>query len=48
MYLGIDFLIDKNLNLYLSEVNTGLPGGAQEYNYAFVVIYGKLSGVLVF
>ena len=45
MYLGIDFLIDKNLNLYLSEVNTGLPGGAQEYDYAFRVIHGKPSGV---
>jgi hypothetical protein len=45
MYLGIDFLIDKNLNLYLSEVNIGLPGGAQEYDYAFGVNYGKSSGV---
>ena len=45
MYLGIDFLIDNNLNLYLSEVNIGLPGGAQEYDYAFGVNYGKPSGV---
>ena len=45
MYLGIDFLIDKNLNLYLSEVNIGLPGGAQEYDYAFRVKHGKPSGV---
>ena len=45
MYLGVDFLIGKNLNLYLSEVNTGLPGGAQEYDYVFRVKHGRPSGV---
>ena len=32
MYLGIDFLLDNLKNIYISEVNTGLPGGAREYD----------------
>ncbi len=45
MYVGVDFLIDKNTNLYLSEVNIGLPGGAQEYDYVYQVKHKKPSKV---
>jgi len=45
MYIGIDFLIDKDLNLYLSEVNTGIPAGAFEYNLVYLEKYGRPSGI---
>jgi len=45
MYIGVDFLIDPELRLYLSEVNTGVPGGAQEYDLIHRVKYGSPSGI---
>ncbi len=45
MYIGVDFLIDSGLNLHLSEVNTGVPGGASEYDLIQRVKYGQPSGV---
>jgi len=45
MYIGADFLIDKNLKLYLSEVNTGIPAGAQEYDFVYRTKFGKSSSV---
>ncbi len=45
MYIGIDFLIDSDLNLYISEINTGLPGGAQEYDYIYRIKHKKRSSV---
>jgi hypothetical protein len=45
MYIGLDFLIDDGLNLYLSEVNTGVPAGAFEYNLLYLEKFGKPSGV---
>lgn len=45
MYIGADLLIDRDLNLYLSEVNIGVPAGAQEYDFVYRVKYGKPSGV---
>jgi len=45
MYLGIDFLIDPELKLYVSEVNVGLPGGAQEYERVHLVRQGRPSGI---
>lgn len=45
MYIGVDFLIDPGLNLYLSEVNTGVPGGAQEYDLIHRVKYSQPSGI---
>ncbi len=45
MYIGVDFLIDSGLTLYLSEVNTGVPGGASEYDLIHRVRYGQPSGV---
>lgn len=45
MYIGADFLIDKDLRLYLSEVNTGIPAGAQEYDFVFRTKFGKPSSV---
>ena len=45
MYLGIDFLITPGLKLYLIEVNVGLPGGAQEYEFAHRVHFGKASNI---
>ncbi len=45
MYIGLDFLIDRNLDLYLSEVNTGVPAGAFEYNLVYLEKFGKPSGV---
>jgi hypothetical protein len=43
MYLGIDFLISCNLKPYVVEVNMGLPGGAQEYDLAHRVCFGRPS-----
>jgi len=45
MYIGADFLIDKELRLYLCEVNTGIPAGAQEYDFVFRAKFGKPSFV---
>ncbi len=45
MYIGADFLIDKDSRLYLSEVNTGIPAGAQEYDFVFRTKFGKSSAV---
>ena len=45
MYLGIDFLVTAQLEPYVIEVNVGLPGGAQEYDRAHRVRYGKSSDI---
>lgn len=45
MYLGIDYLITRELKPYVVEVNVGLPGGAQEYDLTHRVRYGKPSDV---
>jgi hypothetical protein len=45
MYLGIDFLIDPELNPYVIEINVGLPGGAQEYYLTHLVHFGKPSDI---
>ena len=45
MYIGLDFLIDKDLNLYLSEVNTGVPAGASEYNLVYLEKFREPSGI---
>jgi hypothetical protein len=45
MYIGLDFLIDDGLNLYLSEVNTGVPAGAFEYNLLYLEKFKRPSGV---
>jgi hypothetical protein len=45
LYLGIDFLIASDLQLYVVEVNLGLPGGAQEYDLTCRVYKGNPSEV---
>jgi hypothetical protein len=45
MYVGIDFLIEKGKNLYLSEINTGVPAGAFEYDLVFREQFKKSSEV---
>jgi hypothetical protein len=45
VYIGLDFLVDKALKLYLVEVNLGLPGGAQEIDLTHSVRRGAPSGV---
>jgi hypothetical protein len=45
MYLGIDFLVGPDLAPKVVEVNTGLPGGATEYDRAFQSRRGHSSGV---
>ncbi|NWF93510.1 MAG: hypothetical protein HXY46_11375 [Syntrophaceae bacterium] len=45
MYLGIDFLINPELKPFVSEVNVGLPGGAQEYDLTHLVHYGRPSDI---
>ncbi len=45
MYIGADFLIDEDLNLYLSEVNIGLPAGAFEYDLLYLEKFGKPSEI---
>lgn len=45
MYIGIDFLIDKGRDLYLSEINTGVPAGAFEYDLVHSQQFGRPSGV---
>ena len=45
MYLGIDYLLDESGSLYISEVNTGLPGGAREYDLIHRIRFNKPSGI---
>lgn len=45
MYIGADFLLDRNGSLFLSEVNTGIPAGATEFDLAFRVRNGRPSDV---
>lgn len=45
MYLGIDFLITRELKPYVVEVNVGLPGGAQEYQFTHLVHFKRSSGI---
>lgn len=45
MYIGIDFLIDRGRKLFLSEVNTGVPAGAFEYDLVYREHFGKPSGI---
>ena len=45
MYLGIDFLLEDAGTFYVSEVNTGLPGGAREYDLVYRAIFKRPSGV---
>jgi hypothetical protein len=45
MYLGIDFLVTPHLTPFVVEVNVGLPGGAQEYEFTHQVYLGKPSGI---
>ena len=45
MYIGIDFLIDKGCRLYLSEVNTGTPAGAFEYDLVYREQFSRPSGI---
>jgi hypothetical protein len=45
MYLGIDFLLEEDGTFYISEVNTGLPGGAREYDLVYRAIFKRPSGI---
>jgi hypothetical protein len=45
VYLGIDFLLTSGSELYVIEVNLGLPGGAHEYDLTHVVQLGVNSGI---
>jgi len=45
VYLGIDFLLTSRSELYVIEVNVGLPGGAHEYDLTHVVQVGVSSGI---
>jgi len=45
VYLGIDFLLTSGSELYVIEVNVGLPGGAHEYDLTHVVQLGVNSGI---
>ena len=45
MYLGLDLLLSDKKEIYLSEVNIGLPGGAFEYDIAHKTVFGKSSGI---
>ena len=45
VYLGIDFLLTSRSELYVVEVNVGLPGGAHEYNLTHLVQVGTSSGI---
>lgn len=45
MYVGVDFLVDRQNRLFLSEVNIGLPGGAQEYDFVYRQKHKKASGI---
>ena len=41
MYVGIDFLWDGHRDMYVSEVNTGLPAGATEYDLVYRQKFGQ-------
>jgi glutathione synthase/RimK-type ligase-like ATP-grasp enzyme len=45
MYIGVDFLFDRTGSLFLSEVNTGVPAGASEFDLAFRMREGAASDV---
>lgn len=45
MYLGIDFLLTAGLQPCVVEVNMGLPGGAQEYDFTHLVCLGGPSDI---
>jgi hypothetical protein len=45
MYLGIDFLIAPSGDPFVVDINTGLPGGAQEIDLAHRVLRGRPSGI---
>jgi len=45
MYIGTDFLIEGGSKLFLSEINTGVPAGATEFDLVYRQKYGKPSGV---
>jgi hypothetical protein len=45
MYLGIDFLMTRELEPYVVEVNAGLPGGAQEYQFTHQVHFNRSSDI---
>lgn len=45
MYIGADFLLDRGKVLYLSEVNTGVPAGATEYDLVHRSRHGRGSRV---
>jgi len=45
VYLGLDFLLTSRTELFVLEVNVGLPGGAHEYDLAHVVQLGVSSGI---
>ena len=45
MYLGIDFLIHAGQRIYVSEINTGLPAGATEYDLVYRQRFGRSSGI---
>ena len=45
MYLGLDLLLSDKKEIYLSEVNIGLPGGAFEYDIAHKAVFGSGSDV---
>ena len=45
MYIGVDFLLDETGKLYLSEVNTGVPAGATEFDLVHRARKGRPSDV---
>jgi hypothetical protein len=45
VYLGIDFLLTSRSELYVIEVNVGLPGGAHEYDLTHLVQVSRTSGI---
>jgi len=45
MYIGADFLLDRAGRLFLSEVNTGVPAGATEYDLVYKERKGEDSGI---
>ncbi|MBN1222968.1 MAG: hypothetical protein JXB23_06940 [Candidatus Aminicenantes bacterium] len=45
MYIGVDFLIHAGKKLYLSEINTGLPAGASEYDLVYRERFNRSSGI---
>ena len=41
MYLALDFLLSDKKEIFLSEVNIGLPGGAFEYDIAHKAVFSR-------